>query len=154
MKVMRMSENIRIYLLAVSLIPLAAAAWQDMRTRHVSNRITIPLFFLAWPLAWSLWQWDGLVVTGVVFLVTFLAMPYGFGAADGKLAVYLAAVGGVAAALLALVLSLTVLSLSRMFPDLARRLSIIHQEEDGLHIAGAINFFLAAAVFLLVEVAT
>ena len=141
-----------VLLMAGSLIPLAVAAWQDIRTRHVSNWITIPLFFLAWPLAWWLHGWEGLAVTGLVFIITLLAMPFGFGAADGKLAVFLAALYGLPAVLLALVLSLGLLLASRLFPHQAGRLSIIHHEEDGLHIAGVISFFLAAAVFLWIEV--
>ncbi len=137
--------------LLTSLIPLAAAAWQDMRTRRVSNWITIPLFFLAWPLAWGLHGWEGLAVTGVVFLVTFLAMPFGFGAADGKLAVFLAAAAGLPAVLLGLGLVLLLFGLMRLFPGLGERLAIVHEEEDGRHVAGVVGFFLAAAVFLLVE---
>ena len=134
-------------ILLLSLPPLGLAAWQDVHTRHVSNWITIPLFALAWPLAWWLHGWEGLAVTGVVFLVTLFAMPYGFGAADGKLAVFLAAVGGALAVLLALGISLLLLWVSRKFTHLVQRLAIIHQEEDGLHIAGVISFFLAAVVF-------
>jgi Flp pilus assembly protein protease CpaA len=135
----------------ISLIPLGVASWQDIRTRHVSNWITLPLFFLAWPLAWWFNGWNGLFVTAIVFVVTLLAMPVGFGAADGKLAVFLAAMGGLPAVLLALIISLLLLLVSRLFPDLAKRLAIIHQEEDGLHIAGVISFFMAAVVFLLAE---
>ncbi len=141
-------------ILLISLIPLGLAAWQDMRTRHVSNWITLPLFFLAWPLAWHLHGLEGLFLTGVVFLITFLSMPFGFGAADGKLAVYLAAVGGAILVLLGLVFNLLMLLLARLFPKRARRLAILHEEEDGRHIAGIPGFFLAAAVFLFVEVVT
>ena len=139
-------------ILAVSLIPLGIAAWQDARTRHVSNWITLPLFLMAWPLAWWLHGLEGLFLAGVVFLITFLAMPLGFGAADGKLAVYLAAVGGVALVLLGLLLNLLILMLARVSPERARRLAVLYEEEDGRHVAGVPGFFLATAVFLLVEV--
>ena len=138
-------------ILLISLIPLGLAAWQDMRTRHVSNWITLPLFFLAWPLAWHLHGLEGLFLTGVVFLITFLSMPFGFGAADGKLAVYLAAVGGVVAVLPALGFLLLLFLTARLFPGLAERLVILHNEDDGRHIAGVVGFFLAAVVLLLVE---
>ena len=144
-------QQLQIILLVISLIPLGVASWQDVRTRHVSNWITIPLFFLAWPLAWWLHGWEGVIVTGVVFLITFLAMPLGFGAADGKLAVYLAAVGGAILVLLGLVFNLLILMQARVFPERARRLAILHEEEDGRHIAGVPGFFLAAAVFLLMQ---
>ena len=133
--------------LLISLLPLGVAAWQDIRTRHVSNWITIPLFALAWPLAWWLHGWEGLAEVAVTFFATYAAMPLGFGAADGKLAVFLAAVGGALAVLLALGISLLLLLISRKFTHLVQRLAIIHQEEDGLHIAGVISFFLAAVVF-------
>jgi Flp pilus assembly protein protease CpaA len=136
-------------ILFISLLPLGAAAWQDMRSRHVSNWITLPLFFLAWPLAWRLHGWTGLAVTGVVFLATFLATPYGFGAADGKLAVFLAALGGLPAVLLALGLMLLIFLLVRLLPDLAQRLAIVHVEADGNHIAGVVGFFLAGLAVLL-----
>ena len=139
-------------LLLFSLVPLGVASWQDVRTRHVSNWITIPLFLVAWPLAWWLHGREGVVVAGVVFFVTLLAMPLGFGAADGKLAVYLAAVGGVALVLTGLLLDLLILMLARGFPEQARKLAILHEEEDGRHIAGVPGFFLAAVVFLFVEV--
>ncbi len=135
----------------VSLAPLGLAAWQDMRTRHVSNWITIPLFFLAWPLAWWLHGWEGVAVVAVTFFATYAAMPLGFGAADGKLAVFLAAVGGLPAVLLALGLVLVLFLLVRLFPNLAQRLAIVHVEEDGNHIAGVVGFFLAGLVLLLVE---
>ena len=147
-------QQLQIILLAISLIPLGVASWQDARTRHVSNWITIPLFLMAWPLAWWLHGLEGLFLAGVVFLITFLAMPFGFGAADGKLAVYLAAVGGIVLVLLGLLINLLILMLARVFPEQARRLAILHEEEGNRHIAGIPGFFLAAAVFLLVEVIT
>ena len=147
-------QQLQIILLTISLIPLGVASWQDARTRHVSNWITIPLFLMAWPLAWWLHGLEGLFLAGVVFLITFLAMPFGFGAADGKLAVYLAAVGGVALVLLGLLINLLILMLARVFPEQARRLAILHEEEGERHIAGIPGFFLAAVVFLFVEVIT
>ena len=142
----------QLVILCLSLIPLGAASWQDIRTRHVSNWITIPLFFLAWPLAWRFHGWEGVAVTGVVFLVTMAAMPVGFGAADGKLAVYLAALGGIPLVLLAFLMLLMIFLAARLFPGLAERLVILHEEEDGRHVAGVPGYFLATAVFLLVEI--
>jgi len=135
-------------ILLLSLPPLGLAAWQDVHTRHVSNWITIPLFFLAWPLAWRFNGWDGLFVTAIVFVVTLLAMPVGFGAADGKLAVFLAAAGGLPAVLLALGLVLVLFLLVRLIPGLARRLSIVHAEEDGNHIAGVVGILVATVLFV------
>jgi len=40
--------------------------------------------------------------------------------------------------------------LVRFFPGLAKRLAIVHMEEDGNHIAGVVGFFLAAVVLLLI----
>ena len=136
-------------ILLLSLFPLGVATWQDMRTRHVSNWITIPLFFLAWPLAWWLHGWTGVGVVAVTFIVTYAAMPFGFGAADGKLAVFLAALGGLPAVLLALGLVLLIFLLVRLFPNLSQRLAIVHVEDDGNHIAGVVGFFLAGVVLLL-----
>ncbi len=141
----------QLVILCLSLIPLGLASWQDMRTRHVSNWITIPLFFLAWPLAWRLHGWEGVFVTGVVFLITLLAMPVGFGAADGKLAVYLAALGGIPLVLLAFLLLLLLFLAARLFPGLAERLVILHDEEDGRHVSGVPGFFLADAAFLFLS---
>ena len=138
----------QLVILCLSLIPLGLASWQDMRTRHVSNWITIPLFFLAWPLAWWLHGWQGVAVTGVTFLATYAALPFGFGAADGKLAVFLAALGGVGAVLLALGFLLLLFLAARLFPALAERLVILHEEENGRHVSGVPGFFLADAVFL------
>jgi Flp pilus assembly protein protease CpaA len=137
-------------ILLLSLPPLGLAAWQDVHTRHVSNWITIPLFFLAWPLAWRFNGWDGLLVTAIVFVVTLLAMPVGFGAADGKLAVFLAAAGGLPAVLLALGLVLVLFLLVRLIPVQAQRLPFVHLEEDGIHVAGGVGMFLAGVGMLLV----
>jgi len=136
--------------LFISLLPLGLAAWQDMRTRHVSNWITIPLFLIAWPLAWRLYGWPGVGVTAVVFAITYAAMPYGFGAADGKLAVYLTGAGGVPLALLGLVINLLILLLARLFPDASRRLAILHEEEDGRHVAGVVGIWLSANMFFII----
>jgi len=129
-----------------SLLPLGLAAWQDVRTRHVSNWITVPLFFLAWPLAWRLRGWEGVFATGVVFVITYAAMPFGFGAADGKLAVYLTAAGGVEAVLLALGLNGLFFLLARLAPARAGRLPWVHWEADGVHVAGGVGMLVAAMV--------
>lgn len=137
--------------LTLSLFPLAIAAWQDVRTRQVSNWITIPLFFAAWPLAWALQGWEGVIVVGIMFFTTYLAMPYGFGAADGKLTVFLAAVGGIPAVLLALGLNGLVFLLARLFPNHVDRLPLLRVKEGELHIAGALGFFLAGVVVRIVR---
>ena len=146
-----MTNNLQAVLLLISLAPLGVASWQDIRTRNVSNWITIPLFFLAWPLAWWLHGWAGIGVVAVTFIATYAAMPFGFGAADGKLAVFLAGLGGAPAVLLALGLVLLIFLLVRFFPGLAKRLAIVHVEQDGNHIAGVVGFFLAAVVLLLMR---
>jgi len=135
--------------LFISLIPLGLAAWQDVRTQQVSNWITIPLLLITWPLAWRLHGPTGLAVTGVTFLATYAAMPFGFGAADGKLAVFLAALGGVPAVLLALGLNAALFLLARMAPQRAGRLPFVHLEEDGVHVAGGVGMFVAGVVWWL-----
>ena len=139
----------QLVILCLSLIPLGLASWQDMRTRHVSNWITIPLFFLAWPLAWWMHGWQGVAVTGVTFLATYAALPFGFGAADGKLIVYLAAVGGGGTVLLALGLNGLFFLLARLFPEYAGRLPWVYREEDGVHVAGGVGIFLTDMVVML-----
>lgn len=69
---------------------LLPAALQDHRTRHVSNWLTVPLFFLAWPAAIYL---NTFVLTFAVFIGFWLAFKLsgGMGPADGKIAVGLAA---------------------------------------------------------------
>ncbi len=51
-------------------------------------------------------------------------------------------------------LALLVFLLTRLFPGLADKLSIVHEEEDGRYVAGVIDFFLAPAALLPVEVIT
>ena len=54
-------------LLALWLLPCAL---QDYRTRRVSNWLTVPLFFLAWPVALLT---GNLPLTFAVFVGTFVA---------------------------------------------------------------------------------
>ncbi len=71
-------------------IQLAAAlwlipcAWQDVRTRNVSNLLTVPFFLAAWPVAaWRGWNW--LAFTFLTFLVSLYGWKAGWvGPADGK----------------------------------------------------------------------
>ncbi len=135
--------------LTLSLFPLAIAAWQDVRTRQVSNWITIPLFFAAWPLAWALQGWEGVIVVGIMFFTTYLAMPYGFGAADGKLTVFLTAVGGIPAVLLALGTIALLFVIARRRPEFASQLPFVDVRESGVHVAGSVGFFAAIVLLLL-----
>lgn len=77
-------------LLVLYLLPCAL---QDHRRRRVSNWLTVPAFFVAWPLA--LWTGDGerLFFVCAVFTGCWVAWRVGgMGGADGKLAVLAAAV--------------------------------------------------------------
>jgi len=69
---------------------LLPCAIQDRRTRRVSNWLTVPLFFLAWPVAIVT---DHLALTFAVFVGVYVAtqLEPRAGAADGKLMVGLAA---------------------------------------------------------------
>ncbi len=68
---------------------LGVCAWQDGKTRHVSNLLTLPAFLLAWPVA----LWDGTIVpVFAVFAGTYVAHAMRqMGAADGKIATALTA---------------------------------------------------------------
>jgi Flp pilus assembly protein protease CpaA len=80
-------EPLLVLLLALYLLPCAV---QDVRTRHVSNWLTIPAFVVAWPLA----LWLGtLPFTLAVFVGCYVAWHAGgMGPADGKLATLTVAV--------------------------------------------------------------
>lgn len=80
-------EPLLALLLVLYLLPCAV---QDVRTRQVSNWLTIPAFVAAWPLA----LWLGtLPFTLAVFVGCYVAWRTGgMGPADGKLAVLVAAV--------------------------------------------------------------
>ena len=72
---------------------LLPCALQDYRTRHVSNWLTLPAFILAWPVALWLGGSDRLILTFAVFVGCWAAWQmHTMGAADGKIAVALAAV--------------------------------------------------------------
>jgi hypothetical protein len=76
-------------LLAVLTWWLLPCAVQDRRARRVSSWLTVPAFFLAWPLA--LWLNTGLF-TMATFIGFYSAFQIGgMGGADGKLAVLIAA---------------------------------------------------------------
>ena len=87
-------------LLALYLLP---CAWQDWRTRHVSNWLTIPAFVAAWPLA--LWA-GNFPLALAVFAGCYIAWNMkGMGAADAKLAVLVAAVAPLAIAVAGVLLA-------------------------------------------------
>ena len=90
-------------LLVLWLLPCAL---QDYRTRRISNWLTLPAFVLAWPVALWLGGSDRLLLTFAVFVGGWAAWQmHTMGAADGKIAVALAAVSP-----LALVLGVAVLT--------------------------------------------
>lgn len=76
---------------------LLPCALQDYRTRHVSNRLTVPLFLLAWPVALVT---GNLLLTFAVFIGVIVAWRWGggLGPADGKIAVGLAGIAPLALA--------------------------------------------------------
>ena len=85
-----MSSTTQLYAYIALTAYLAPCAWQDWRTRKVSNWLTVPAFVIAWPLA--LW-FGNLEWTVAVFLGCYVAWQFkGMGAADGKLATLMAAV--------------------------------------------------------------
>lgn len=69
---------------------LLPCALQDYRTRRVSNWLTVPFFLLAWPFAFLRGH---LALTFAVFVGVYVAsqLEPGFGGADAKLMVGLAA---------------------------------------------------------------
>ncbi len=75
---------------AVIVLFLLPCASQDRRTRQISNWLTWPLFFAAWPAAIL---FHTLPLTLAVFVSTYLvyALKLGLGGADGKIAVGVAA---------------------------------------------------------------
>lgn len=75
--------------LLLTAVWLGLCAWQDGKTRHVSNLLTLPAFLLAWPVA----LWDGtIVLVFAVFAGTYTAHAMRqMGAADGKIATALTA---------------------------------------------------------------
>ena len=80
--------------LALYLLPCAI---QDYRSRRVSNWLTLPAFFAAWPLALWLGGEERLFFTFAVFAGCWLAWGMkSMGAADGKLATIIAAVNPLA----------------------------------------------------------
>lgn len=76
-------------ILTIWLLPCAL---QDHRTRQVSNWLTVPLFLAAWPIAALT---GNLLLALATFAGVYAAFRFaggGFGAADGKVAVGLAAI--------------------------------------------------------------
>lgn len=73
----------------VLLAVLLPAAWQDERTRRVSNGLTVPLFLLAWPLSIL---WGTFPFALATFAGLWLAFQLGWlGGADLKVATAVAA---------------------------------------------------------------
>ena len=71
---------------------LLPCALQDYRARQVSNYLTLPAFFAAWPLALVLGGEERLFFTFAVFAGCWLAWGMrSMGAADSKLATCIAA---------------------------------------------------------------
>lgn len=86
---------------------LLPCAFQDYRTRRVSNWLTVPAFFGAWPLALWLGGSDRLAFVLAVFAGCWFAWQMkGMGAADGKMATALAAVSPPALGISVLLLTL------------------------------------------------
>lgn len=109
---------------------LLPCAIQDRRTRHVSNWLTVPLFFLAWPVAILT---DRLALTFAVFAGVYVAtkLEPRAGAADGKLMVGMAAFAPLALGLGAL-LEMAVFAVLRC------------RKQPGSSIAGALWLYLGA----------
>lgn len=83
-------ELLLLLLLALYMLPCAV---QDLRTRHVSNWLTIPAFVAAWPL--TLWL-GTLPFTIAVFAGCYVAWRAGgMGPAGGKQAVLVAVVAAI-----------------------------------------------------------
>ena len=70
--------------LGIALLWLLPCAWYDWRTRRVPNALTVPAFFLAWPIA--LWQGPGaLALTGLALWLGWWGWRMGWmGGADVK----------------------------------------------------------------------
>lgn len=73
-----------VWLDAATALWLIPCAWQDVRTRRVSNVLTVPLFLAAWPAAaWRGPNW--ILFTFLTFLVSVWGWERGWlGPADGK----------------------------------------------------------------------
>lgn len=68
-----MSSTTQLYAYIALTAYLAPCAWQDWRTRKVSNWLTVPAFVAAWPLA--LW-FSNLEWTVAVFLGCYIAWQF------------------------------------------------------------------------------
>ena len=114
---------------------LLPCAIQDLRTRHVSNWLTVPLFLLAWPVALLTGH---LALTFAVCAGVFVAWRWheGLGPADGKIAVGLAGM-----APLALLASVIFLALAFLCARL--------RERQPARLPGAVGFYLGAAAVTL-----
>jgi Flp pilus assembly protein protease CpaA len=80
---------VRAVVMTIWLLPCAL---QDYRTRQVSNWLTVPLFLAAWPIAALTGNLLLALATFIGVYAAFRSSGGGFGAADGKVAVGLAAI--------------------------------------------------------------
>ncbi len=125
-------------LMVIWLLPCAI---QDLRTRRVSNWLTIPLFLIAWPVAIVT---DNFPLTFAVFVGVFVAtkLEPRFGGADAKLMVSLAAFAPLGLAI-AVILEGLVLLLLR----LRWRTAAVIAGASWLYLGAALN----AVILLVVE---
>lgn len=119
---------------------LLPCAIQDRRTRHVSNWLTVPLFFLAWPAALVFGNLTLTLATFVGVYLTFNWLRDGFGAADGKIAVGLAGICPIA-----LLISLAV--------QIAMFLVCRLRGHSGVHLPGAVGYYAGTAAATLLVLA-
>jgi len=117
---------------------LGPCAMQDYRIRHVSNWLTVPLFVLAWPVALLLGNLPLTIATFAGVYVAFRWSGDGFGPADGKIVVGLAAV-----APLALVLGTAVQALTFVICRL--------RGQQGTRLPGIPGYYLGAVIAALVS---
>ncbi|MCX6031772.1 MAG: A24 family peptidase [Chloroflexi bacterium] len=117
---------------------LLPCALQDYRTREISNWLTVPLFFLAWPAAIYL---NTLTLTFATFLGFWLAFKLGsgMGPADGKIAVAVAALTP-----LGLLAGIAVSGLVFLWQRLRRR--------PPVSIPGAVTFYAGVVISFLLLV--
>jgi Flp pilus assembly protein protease CpaA len=121
---------------AVVVLWLLPCAIQDRRTRQISNWLTWPLFFGAWPAA-ILFRTLPLALAVLVSTYFVYELKLGLGGADGKIAVGVAAMAP-------WVLVVTFVAAEGAF--LFYRL----QGRRNQHLAGGLSFFIGAVFSALV----
>ena len=117
---------------ALMVLWLLPCAIQDRRTRQISNWLTWPLFFAAWPASIF---FHTLPLTLAVFVSTYFVyeMKLGLGGADGKIAVALAA------------LALWVLAVTFVVAEGAFLFFRLRGQRNR-HLAGGFWFFIGALI--------